>query len=52
MLASVESARKSVADLVDGIGRELHVLTVRSVASSRWSGLFADLASPQVLGGT
>lgn len=33
VLALVESARKSVADLVDGIGGELHVLTVRSVAS-------------------
>lgn len=33
VLASVESARKSVADLVAGVVGELHVLTVRSVAS-------------------
>lgn len=32
-LAAVESGRRSVADLVNGIVGELHVLTVRSVAS-------------------
>ncbi|GGU43961.1 LysR family transcriptional regulator [Lentzea flava] len=33
VLAAVESARRSVADLVRGMAGELHVLTVRSVAS-------------------
>lgn len=32
-LAAVEAARKSVTDLVSGLSGELHVLTVRSVAS-------------------